>query len=71
MKRANVIVMILLGPLAVYILYVTFTESWTRTDRILMIIFLAGVVFAPPILQRICKSKHDQDPDKNNDPPNS
>lgn len=63
--------MILFGPLAVYILYVTFTESWTRTDRILMIVLLAGGVFAPPILERIWKSKHDKGHDKNNDLPNS
>ncbi len=56
MKRADVIVMILFGPLAVYMVYVTATESWTRTDRILMIVFLAGVVIAPQILQSIFKS---------------
>jgi len=71
MKKTDLIVMILFGPLAVYIVYVTFTESWTRTDRILMIVLLAGGVFAPPILNRIFKSKDDEDPDKNSDLPNT
>jgi hypothetical protein len=68
MKKTDLIVMILLAPLAVYLVYVTIMESWTRTDQILMIVFLAGGVIAPPMLQWICKSKHGRGDDRKIDP---
>jgi hypothetical protein len=62
MKRINVIVMILFAPLAIYLLYVTWKDSWTITDRILMIIFLAGGLINSSIMNGthdgITKSKN-------------
>ncbi len=40
MKRVDKIRIILLGPLAAYIVYVTLKESWTITDHIVMIVCL-------------------------------
>lgn len=60
MKKTDLIWLILSGPLAVYLIYVTFTESWTRTDNILMIILLAGSLIVPQILEKIRKRIHDK-----------
>jgi hypothetical protein len=71
MKRTDIIVIILFGPLAVYLFYVTITESWTRTNNILMIVLLVGALIVPPILERIWKRKKGKDQHNNNNLPDS
>jgi hypothetical protein len=55
MKRVDKIRIILLGPLAAYIVYVTITESWTKTDNIVMIICLAATLIDSSVIAAIRK----------------
>ena len=61
MKKFDIIRIILLGPLAAYIVYVTLTESWTKTDHILMIICLAASLIDGSLITAIKKRvKHEK-----------
>ena len=63
--KSDLIVMIMLGLLAVYILYVTFIESWTTTNDILIIKVLTAGLIWPPMLERIWKRSHGRVPHPN------
>jgi hypothetical protein len=57
MKMVDKIRIILLGPLAVYMVYDTFTESWTRTNNIMVIDFIMASAFiCSTIVERMLKS---------------
>ncbi|MCU0458366.1 MAG: hypothetical protein MUE37_04650 [Bacteroidales bacterium] len=71
MKKTNLIVLLLLGPLAAYLAYALITERWTRTNDILMIVLLAGGLIFPPVLERIWKRKNNKDNTNNNNLPDS
>ena len=61
MKRVDKMRIILLGPLGVYLAYVTLTESWTKTDHILMIICLAASLIDGSLITAIKKRvKHEK-----------
>ena len=60
MKKTDVIVLILFGPLAAYLVYALITERWTRTNDILLIVLLAGGLIFPPMLDRIWKRKNNK-----------
>ncbi len=61
MKKFDKIKIILFGPLAIYLVYVTFTESWTRADQILMIICLtAGLIDSSVIATIRKRRKHEE-----------
>lgn len=55
MKRVDKIRIILLGPLVAYIVYVTLTESWTKTNDIVMIICLAATLIDSSVIAAIKK----------------
>jgi len=61
MKRFDIIKIILFGPLAVYLVYVTITESWTRTNQILMIICLVAGLIDSVVLTTIRRIKKHED----------
>ncbi len=60
MKKADLIVLILFGPLAAYLVYALITERWSRANDILLIVLLAGGLIFPPMLDRIWKRKNNK-----------
>ncbi len=52
MRRINVIVMVLLSPVAVYLLYTLLKESWGNRERILLIILLVGGIINSSVVVR-------------------
>jgi len=59
MRRINVIIMFLLSPVAVYLLYALFKESWGNRERILLIVLLVGGMINSSIVVRNRKKERE------------